>query len=226
VKNIASVASIRSVGDAVESVAAISEQAGRLKEGVVRLVADLKQLDHRTQITINDPYLRVTRVSGEPSAMSNAVASALGRNKTYDDAVGSQQRAEFRSTFASILRSEAKAYVQSVSDNQHYAAIERISSEMSRSFVRALVGGRLRYGTSQKAFNLYLKFLWRLGQIPSPPHCPVDSIVLRNAGIAAAWTKSDSEAEYRGWIATLKSVAHPASLADWEYQVWLRGAGH
>jgi hypothetical protein len=89
-----------------------------------------------------------------------------------------------------------------------------------------LVGDRFRYGTSQKAFNLYLTFLWRLGQIPSTPHCPVDRIVLTNGGIAAVWTKSDSEAEYRGWIAILRSKAQPLSLAEWEYQVWLRGAGH
>ena len=92
---------------------------------------------------------------------------------------------------------------------------------MSQAFSHVLVGDRLRYGTSQKAFNLYLKYLWRLGQIPSPPHCPVDRIVLANAGIDGTWTESDSEGEYRKWIAVLRSKANPLSLAEWEYRIWL-----
>jgi hypothetical protein len=78
----------------------------------------------------------------------------------------------------------------------------------------------LRFGTSQKAFNLYLKFLWRLGYIPAPPHCPVDGVILRSAGISGSWTQSNSSAEYLRWINALRQHAGPKSLAEWEYGEW------
>jgi hypothetical protein len=175
---------------------------------------------------MNDPFLQVTRVSDEPSGMSNAIISALQHNKTYRPGTGDPLRPRFRSALANIMRQESQVYLQAVSDDQHCAVIRTISDSLSQSFSDGLIGGRFRYGTAQKALNLYLKFLWRLGRIPTPPHCPVDRIVLKKGGIDAMWTKSDSEAEYRRWIETLRRKARPLSLADWEYQVWPRGAGY
>jgi len=85
------------------------------------------------------------------------------------------------------MRAAAKKYSQSVSDAEHFEAIGRIAQTLSARHGSILKGGRFRYGTAQKAFNLYLKFLWRLGQIPTPPHCPVDGIVLSAAGIEGSW---------------------------------------
>jgi hypothetical protein len=103
---------------------------------------------------------------------------------------------------------------------EHFAAIRGISDNLSASFGSILKGGRFRYGTAQKVLNLYLKFLWRLGQIIAPPHCPVDGIVLSAAGIEGRWTHSDNEAEYVGWIKILRQKARPLNLAEWEYRLW------
>ena len=56
-------------------------------------------------------------------------------------------------------------------------------------FGQYLSGGHLRYGTSQKALNLYLKFLWRPGKATTPPF---DRVVLTAGGIDGVWTKCDS----------------------------------
>jgi hypothetical protein len=173
---------------------------------------------------MNDPFLEATGVRTEASAMSNAISAALQRNKTYKDGCSDEGRGRFRTEFAKLIRSEAQRYAQPVSDVQHCEAIRRISDAASQRFGESLVNGRLRYGTAQKAFNLYLKFLWRLGKAATPPHCPVDSIVLAEAGIDGAWTKCDSESQYLGWINTIKLRAKPLGLAEWEYRVWLRGA--
>jgi hypothetical protein len=175
---------------------------------------------------MNDPFLQATGVSSETGAMTNAIASAFGRNRIYEREVADESRTQLRTAIASLMREEARAYAQAVSDEQHLAAIRRISDLISQRFNQNLVGGRFRYGTSQKALNLYLKFLWRLGQIPTPPHCPVDSIVLSKGGIDAAWTKSDSESDYVFWIKKLRWEARPLSLAEWEYRVWQDSAGH
>jgi hypothetical protein len=85
---------------------------------------------------------------------------------------------------------EAPRYALPVDEVQHCEAIKRISETVSQRCGDCLVNGRLQYGAAQKAFNLYLKFLWRLGKAAMPPHCPVDSVVLAEAGIEGAWTKA------------------------------------
>jgi hypothetical protein len=129
-------------------------------------------------IVTTGPFLEVTRVKTEAAAMSNAIQAALQRNKTYRDSCSDNARERFRKELARQIRSEAQRYTFPVSDDQHCEAIQRISDAVSELCGESLVNGRLRYGTAQKAFNLYLKFLWRLGKVATPPHCPIDSIVL------------------------------------------------
>jgi len=122
------------------------------------------------------------------------------------------------------IRNECARYTQHVADSEHCGAIRNISDGLSKRFGPILKDHRLRYGTSQKAFNLYLKFLWRMRKIETPPHCPIDSIVLNAGGIIGAWTQNDSEQEYMQWIYALKGKASPLCLSEWEYEIWLRRA--
>jgi hypothetical protein len=144
---------------------------------------------------VSDPFLEVTGVNTEEDAMRETLKSALQQrqNKVYArDEVGSERKA-FRSELARLIREESQRYTQPnqpMSDIQHCGNIRRISDTLSHSFGNILKGGRMRYGTSQKALNLYLKFLWRLGKAATPPHCPVDSNVLEAAGIIGSWTRS------------------------------------
>jgi len=171
---------------------------------------------------VADVFLHAVDVHTEQRAMIESLKSALGRNKTYCEEADDQARTAFRNTWATLLRSESVAYSMPVSDEQHCATIRRISDLLSNDYGRYLVNGRLRYGTSQKALNLYLKYLWRLGIINvPPPHCPIDAGVLAAAGIDGAWTKCDSIEQYMEWITRLKTKAAPFCLADWEYNTWL-----
>jgi hypothetical protein len=158
--------------------------------------------------------------------MSNALQSALQHNKTYEPGSGAGIRDAFRAEWAKFIREESQRYVEPVSDIQHCEAIRRISDRLRVTFGQLLSGGHLRCGTSQKALNLYLKFLWRLGKVLAPPHCPVDRIVLTAGGINGVWTKCDSMDQYMGWINILRTKASPLSLAEWEYGLWARLAGY
>jgi hypothetical protein len=62
-------------------------------------------------------------------------------------------------------------------------------------------------------------------KIATPPHCPVDGIVLREAKIDGSWAKCDSEKEYLQWINEIRRKTVPLCLAQWEYEVWLRRRG-
>jgi hypothetical protein len=155
--------------------------------------------------------------------MSNAITAALGRNKIYAPSCIDSDKQAFRERLAKWLRVEARRYATAVSDGEHYVTIGKIADVLSEECRETLCGGRLRYGTAQKAFNLYLKFLWRSGCIPEPPHCPIDRVVLGEAGIDGSWTKCDCEGEYMKWIDALKTKAKPLGLSEWEHSVWLKG---
>jgi hypothetical protein len=170
---------------------------------------------------MTDPFLQKTGVYTEASAMSNAIQAALQRNKTYATGCSDDNRSKFRTALAIAIREEAQRYTQPVADAQHCDAIGRIANGLSRSCGEYLFNRRLRYGTARKAFNLYLKFLWRLGRTAMPPHCPIDNTVLENARINSKWTQCDSEAEYQSWVKRLRTVAKPFSLAEWKDQLWL-----
>ena len=162
--------------------------------------------------------------------VSNAVAAALGRNKIYVPFCPDGSKQAFREKLVARLRAEANQYEAAVSDSEHCATIRRISKTLSDECRESLYCGKLRYGTAQKAFNLYLKFLWRSKCIPEPPHCPIDRVVLSKAGVkdprtggTPTWTECDCEAEYRRWIDALRSASKSSTLAQWEHDVWLEG---
>jgi hypothetical protein len=173
---------------------------------------------------MTDPFLEVTRVNSEWSAMSAAIQAALQHNKTYRTGSDDGMRDAFRAEWGKFIREESQRYTQPVSDAQHCEATQRISDRLRVRFEQLLSDGHLRFGTSQKALNLYLKFMWRLGKVATPPHCPVDRIVLNAGGIFdGVWTKCDSPQQYMGWVNALRKKAMPLSLSEWEHQIWLRG---
>src|SRR3989442_14766671 len=108
---------------------------------------------------MTDPFLRRVRVSNADEAMRNSLLAALRRNKPYKAGAPSTDRRALRHTWAALITTVAEAYSQPVADGEHCAAIARICKELSTRFGSHLIGGRLRFGTSQKALNLYLKFL-------------------------------------------------------------------
>jgi hypothetical protein len=171
---------------------------------------------------MKDLFLKLDEIGTREQALTWSINAALQRNKVYKEDEGYDRRETFRTEWARLLSREAKAYKhpeQPVPDEQHCAAIARIADSLSGQFGDILGGGRLCFGTSQKAFNLYLKYLWALGEASRPPHCPIDSVVLERAGIEGSWTKCDSPEEYMGWI---NKIRERLNLAEWEMQAWLR----
>jgi hypothetical protein len=167
-------------------------------------------------------FLKVDGVTSLEMALQWSINAALQRNKVYEQEDQYETRNEFRKEWAKLLTEHAEAYrepEQPISDGDHCDAIAQIADVLSIKFGTILVQGRLRFGTSQKAFNSYLKYLWALGKIPTPPHCPVDSVVLRKVGLSDSWTKSDSREQYIYWI---NEIRKRLTLAEWENEVWLR----
>jgi hypothetical protein len=170
---------------------------------------------------MNSPFLEAMDVKSTERVMKESLSSALGRNPTYSGEEVGNERVQFRTEWAKLIREESERYTELVGDVAHCQAISRISKALSDKFCNILLGGQLRYGTSQKAFNLYLKYIWHLeSRSVPPPHCPVDHVMLELVGVGAAWTRCNSVAEYMSWVQRLRAKAHPLPLALWEDRVW------
>jgi hypothetical protein len=81
---------------------------------------------------------------------------------------------------------------------------------------------RFRIGSAQKALNLYLKYLWCLGKICSPPHCPFDRQIIASLPnyTGPSWTKLVREEDYRALVEAAKAKAQDSSLAAWELRIY------
>ncbi len=169
-------------------------------------------------------FLKKTKVNNESKAMSNSVNASLKRNPTYLPEVfpSDNRRKTFRKTFIKEILKYSENYSELVSDENHIENIKRMCDYISKEHGDILINSRLNFGTAQKAFNLYLKFLWCLDpNKANPPHCPLDRIVLQNAGIHENWTELDCEDTYQKWIDTLKEKAdNYDSLQHWELSIW------
>jgi hypothetical protein len=175
-------------------------------------------------------FLKSVNVSNKQQAMANSISAALQHNLTYrqDKRISKLKRKEFRDFWAELIKKKADGYKNAPnSDTFHCDTILKICKEVSYEYGGLLHGETLRFGTSQKAFNLYLKFLWLLDidNFPVPPHCPVDGIVLKKVNIKDSWTKSNSKEKYMDWIIEIRNVMKAnnqsnSSLSEWEFSVW------
>jgi hypothetical protein len=113
-------------------------------------------------------------------------------------------------------------YEAGVTDALHLVNIQNLALYMSRAHASTLSGGRFRIGSAQKALNLYLKYMWCVGRIPAPPHCPFDFMVLsRVPGCKnVRWTQLDSLPEYEEIVRRAKIAAGDSPLAEWELRLY------
>lgn len=84
-----------------------------------------------------------------------------------------------------------------LNDDKHVKNIYRIH-EFSKKYKRHLNNGALNFGVCQKLLNLYLKYVWCLGKIKTPPHFPVDRRIQEKLGMnpITSWTKYKDHKPY------------------------------
>lgn len=158
----------------------------------------------------------------QSEVLALTIMGAFGRSRTYAENTSDQKKAVMREDLKSRLKSIGEKYKNPVPELAHVAEIEKLGKGMTSDYSSILFNGTFRVGTSQKALNLYLKYLWALQWIPEPPHCPVDSIVLSKIpGLGnVKWTQIDSMEQYVNCITAAKKVAEPNSIARWELELW------
>lgn len=153
------------------------------------------------------------------------LAATVQRSMTYRKNTVEEDRVDFRRNLQALLMSLSEQYRKAVSEVAHCENIATLAKEITQKHGGVLHDRRFRIGSAQKALNLYLKYLWCLGRIEMPPHCPIDGIILNEIAKNTdykkiSWTKLDSITEYKEIIRKAKEVAGQSSLSEWELKFY------
>jgi hypothetical protein len=144
--------------------------------------------------------------------------ASFQRSGIYNKTAPEAQKGSFKTkTRAYIVDVVLDGYkTGNVSDGQHIENIKSISA-YSSNFSEIFVKGKINFGIAQKMLNLYLKYMWSLGNIPEPPHFPVDRIIQIklieqakqleiNPIKIEAWTQFNDEKHYLKVISSAREL--------------------
>ncbi len=115
-------------------------------------------------------------------------------------------------------------YKTTQSEAEHIKNIVGLVDFASSFPDKNILAQQYNIGISQKLLNLQLKYLWCLGLIKMPPHCPVDRIILNSTKLKNKmnWTQINSIYEYEKAIEAIKEVAGNKPIALWELETYNR----
>ena len=151
------------------------------------------------------------------SALASTMIATAQRGYLYRKGVSPLARRQFQDALRRALQSLLPQYKVEVSHEQHCTNIKSVADNLSAVNKDTLADDEFRIGSAQKALNLYLKFMWCLGRIERPPHCPFDfRVVSLIPGCKVKWTKLKTLGEYERLVSEARRVAGDLSLADWE----------
>ena len=160
----------------------------------------------------------------EDEFFSLTLMATVQRAGGYAAERSDRERREFQRALRSRLETIAKTYKAPVLEERHIQNIEGLADTLSLEHAEVLANRRFRIGPAQKALNLYLKYLWCVGEIPMPPHCPCDFQIIRHLRTVRKirWTDIDDIAVYRTLVQEASMVANGMPLALWELRTYNR----
>ena len=167
--------------------------------------------------------LQRTFLAGEFFGLS--LQGATQRAGIYKPEASEADRKEVHMHLREHLEQCLDQYKEEADDIVHCKNIERIAKSLTRRHAGLLRDNRFRIGPTQKALNLYLKYMWCIGEVERPPHCPIDSVVIKAAGLPETikWTQFMRIEEYMAVVNRLRQLVSPLPLAEWELRAWVRG---
>jgi len=158
----------------------------------------------------------------EQQFLSMTLMATAQRGRLYRKDANDSEREKFRCDLGFELKRLTEQYRKRISEPAHITNIAKLTDDMSVKHAKALNGGRFRVGSAQKALNLHLKYMWCMGAISTPPHCPFDYLILSRLPDCrnVKWTKLDSLPEYEKIVQHAKRAAGGISLAEWELSLY------
>lgn len=153
---------------------------------------------------------------------SLTIMATAQRGHLYKASATTLDKTGFRQSLRQTLTELALGYTTPKTDGEHEAHIVSLATVLSRSHSAVLLDGRFRIGSAQKALNLFLKYLWCLGEVDTPPHCPFDYRIIQMLPRAARcnWTMLDSIDAYHTLVSAARQKAEGRSLSEWELEAY------
>lgn len=149
--------------------------------------------------------------------------ASVQRAKLYKKGLSSEDRKapDFRVSVIAYIEGEIfQSYKSGCNEEQHYKNIESLIEKANTLGSGILGPDGYKYGVAQKLLNLAVKYMWCLGRIKEPPHCPVDRIVINKTKFKdkVNWTEIKARKPYEDVIKEIKGLAGAKSLtpAQWE----------
>ena len=159
------------------------------------------------------------------TALNSGCIAALQRNPTYTNNLSPSKKERVREEWKRLLESIGKKYNKPQTIKQFKKDISTLKQRMNNTFPDSFNNGEydneFRLSHAQKSLSVYLKHLWCMGEIPEPPTCPIDRVVLTRAGLhgkAASWGYINDMDIYEDKLKTVSVKAEESglSVARWE----------
>ena len=151
-------------------------------------------------------------------------ASMPRPRKLYDPEATESKRKKFRKYVIEYCEEKLLPHYKTdeVSAADHCDNIEKLQIYANKFlYKKVLYKSHFNIGVAQKLLNLQLKYLWCMGEIKTPPHCPVDRIILDMTELKGQynWTEIDSIPRYKEIIRVITKQASDdgfKNIAEWE----------
>lgn len=94
--------------------------------------------------------------------------------------------------------------------------------QLRKELLDSYKGASIHLSHAQKSLSVFLKYLWCLNIISTPPACPIDRKVLssiKNCQVKN-WTELKDKEEYRSILHSLDKLSKPKKLAQTELINW------
>lgn len=88
---------------------------------------------------------------------------------------------------------------------------------------------KFRIAHAQKSLSIFLKHMWCNNEdMPEPPVCPIDGVILKAVGSNVKWTKLNDIYEYKKLLCKINDAANAKnmSIAKWELLLWNHQSGN
>jgi hypothetical protein len=161
--------------------------------------------------------------------VSSGLNAALGHNSLYSPNIGNDLKQQVRQEWSDYLLKLKDQYKSEQTVQIYYKSIEDLKKHMNERFAQKAfrltphpiykTDPGFRISHAQKSISVFLKHLWCMGEIATPPQCPVDSIILGKVGLRypdTKWGYVNSIEEHQKKIDFLQKAASNVPLAEWE----------
>lgn len=154
-------------------------------------------------------------------AVTRAINSAVLRNQLYRKDIEISIRFEIRDFWRKqLLAISQKYFVNKIDKDIFLEDVLNLKALMNKAHSQYFYD-EFRISHSQKSISVYLKHLWCMKKINTPPICPIDRTVLKAAGKKngdASWTHINDINEYKMKLSWLEeeAIKLDIELAEWE----------